>query len=149
MAFDLPSLNGQPAKACPKPERTPRKTPKRLQGKTPKSPEERERIALVRQYVFARERNRCRICRCRPASEMHELRPRSLRGRVSRTNSIAVDATCHRLIQGHAISYTQEPVRGAEASLYFMPMTGEARTWMKLGDKHGIESPPSREMEAD
>jgi hypothetical protein len=145
---DLPTLHGQPGRAVPKPERQPKKAPKGIRP-TVKSPEERDRIAQVRQYVMARERHTCRICRCRPATEMHELRPRSLRGRVSRTNSIGVDATCHRLIQEHAISYERDPVLGAEATLYFMPRTDIARSWMKLGNKHGLESPPMHETEAD
>lgn len=130
--------------------------PKPERRKKTKAREERvesERVAKVRAYVFARERNVCRCCRCRPAESMHELRPRSLRGKVSRSNSVAVCGSgttgCHGFLQQHRITWDGSHTLGAEATLYFMPKDQGARDWMKLGDRHGMESPVMREMEAD
>lgn len=140
--------------AIPKPPPRERKTPKRI--KTHAKPKaERDRIAKIRQYVFARERNVCRCCRLRVAESMHELTSRSLGGKISRTNSIAVCGQlgngheCHGQLQRREITVERSDTLGAEAALYFMPMTAAARDWMKLGDRHGMESPPMRETEAE
>jgi hypothetical protein len=83
---------------------------------------------------------------------MHELRPKSLRGKVSKYNSIAVCGDgvrgCHGYLQRHEITFDVGDNR-AEAGIYFMPRTDAARTWMKLGEKHGLESPPMRETESE
>jgi hypothetical protein len=121
--------------ACPKPERTPRKT-----------------IGEIRQYVFARERGTCRCCRNRPAMSMHELRPRSLGGKVSKRNSVAVCGDgvtgCHGMLQRHEILIELRE-QMAEDAIYFIPNERPAYEWMKL--KHGerLESRPMREMEAE
>lgn len=137
--------------AIPKPKPREKKAPTRIRRHA-KAPEERDRIAAIRDYVFARERGRCRCCRCRMAQSMHELRPRSLRGKVSKTNSIAVCGDgvrgCHGFLQRHEITFDSADAK-AEATLYFMPRTEAARTWMKLGQSHGLESKPMREMETD
>lgn len=60
----------------------------------------------IRVAVFARDGGRCRCCG-RPATSMHELRPRSLGGAVSLANSIAVCGDgvqgCHGRLQRHEI----------------------------------------------
>jgi 5-methylcytosine-specific restriction endonuclease McrA len=58
-------------------------------------------IKTVRAAVWKRERGMCRICRVRPAKHLHELRFRSLGGRVSTANSIAVCAIDHQLLHAH------------------------------------------------
>jgi hypothetical protein len=68
--------------ACPKPE--PRKRTKARKVRV-----SRAAVRDVRAYVFARERDICRICRKRPATSMHELQFRSCGGRVSKRNSVA------------------------------------------------------------
>lgn len=70
---------GQGGVACPKPE--PRKRTK-ARAKRQKG----NREAEVRVYVFARERDICRCCRKRRADSRHELRFRSLGGKVTRQN---------------------------------------------------------------
>jgi len=132
--------------AVPKPE-------PRTRVKARAKREQRDHVTEVRQYVFARERDLCRCCRFRRAESMHELRPKSLRGRVSRSNSIAVCGDgvrgCHGFLQRHEITFHRSLKLGAEATLYFMPCTEAARTWTRLGERHGIESPVMRELEAD
>lgn len=62
----------------------------------------------VKAAVFARDHGCCRVCG-RKAYEMHELRFRSLLGKRSLENSIAVcdfrGNNCHWLLQRHIISY--------------------------------------------
>ena len=85
--------------ACPKPP--PRVLEKAKRAKAI----EAERIA-VKRAVWQRDKATCRVCG-KPAEEMHELRFRSLGGRRSLENSIAVCTwrghNCHRLLQSHAI----------------------------------------------
>lgn len=127
------------------------KPPRRIRPRR-KPKAERDRIAEVRQYVFARERHVCRCCRFRMAESMHELRPKSLRGRVSKRNSIAVCGDgvrgCHGHLQRHEITFDVR-TEGAEGGIYFMPRTEQARAWMKLGERHGVESLPMRSYEED
>src|SRR3954451_3813241 len=103
--------------ACPKPE--PRKRTKARKVRV-----SRAAVRDVRAYVFAREREICRCCRFRPAESMHELRPRSLRGKVSRTNSVAVCGSgttgCHGYLQANEIRWHGD-WRGAEGTLMFVP----------------------------
>jgi len=79
--------------------------------------------AEVRAYVFERDNYRCRVCKKKPATSMHEIRPRSLGGKVSPENSIAVcgDGTsgCHGMLQRHIIGVTILSDGGAESSLSF------------------------------
>lgn len=92
--------------ACPKPPKRERKTPTRIR-RTAKPKGERDRIAKVRAYIIARERNVCRCCRFRVGQSMHELLPRSRGGKISRTNSVWLCgdgvAGCHGLIQRYEI----------------------------------------------
>lgn len=108
----------------------------------------------VRPYVFARERNICRICRCRPTDSMHELRPRSLGGRISRRNSVAVCGSgttgCHGYAQSKAIRYALvDAAAGAEAAITFTAMTQAAADWMRIKVGESIESAPMVQVEAE
>src|SRR5215831_15209150 len=80
------------------------KPPKRATVKAKARRARAEYVATIRQYVFARERNLCRCCRLRPAESMHEIVSRSIGGKVSRRNSIAVCGQlgtdkCHGMLQ--------------------------------------------------
>jgi hypothetical protein len=107
----------------------------------------------VRSYVFARERNVCRCCRCRPAESMHELRPRSLRGTVSRKNSIAVCGSgttgCHGYLQQHKIAVGYDAVTGAEGTLIFTPETEQSAEHLKIALGAQIVSRVFVEIEAE
>lgn len=123
--------------------------PKPVSRKTVKGRKLRARFKNthdVRAYVFARERDLCRICRFRPADSMHELRQRSLRGKVSRQNSVAVCGSgttgCHAFAQGHAIRYAFEhDGLGAEGTVTFTPVTEPAAEWMRLSVGESLVSP--------
>lgn len=131
--------------AIPKPE--PRKRTKgrekRVKAKT---------TGEVRQYVFARERNLCRCCRIRPAESMHEIRFRSLGGKVSRTNSIAVCGSgttgYHGYMQSHQIAVVAWG-NGAEGTLTFGPLSPQAIEWMRLAPGQVLESAPMVQVEAE
>ncbi len=133
---------GQPA---PKPEL-------RKKSKARKLRLHRTVVHDVRDYVFARERGICRCCRAREAHSMHELRFKSLGGKVSKMNSVAVCGSgttlCHGLLQRNAITW-EGTERGAEDSLLFRPKTDAAAEHMKLKIGEGIVSPPMREMDFD
>ena len=139
--------------AIPKPPKREKKQPRRIRVKA-KPKAERDNITKTREYVFARERGVCRCCRLRRAESMHELISRGAGGKVSKRNSVAVcgqlgnGPECHGLLQAKRITYTASRPDGAEGTLYFMPMDQGARDWMKLGDKHGLESPTMFTMEA-
>lgn len=113
----------------------------------------KERIS-VHDYVFARERYICRCCRLRRAESMHELQFRSLRGKASRTNSIAVcgaiavGLNCHALLQHLEIDWTGGKTR-AEGTLYFKPRTQTARDHLRVTDSQWIESLPMRAYDVD
>ena len=138
--------------ACPKPEKREKKARKPIR-RTAKPKGERDRIAEVRQYVFARERDTCRICRCRLAQSMHEIIPRSRGGKISRKNSIAV---CGQLGNGHECHGLAQRVEvaiemgheGAEGPLVCTPTTKAAAEWLKLKLCASIESHPMVYMEA-
>jgi hypothetical protein len=88
-------------------------------------------VAAVRAYVFAREQLVCRCCGIRAAESMHEIRPRSLGGKVSRENSIAVCGSgttmCHGYLQSHEVSVEPTDLaRWAEARLVFRALTMRA-----------------------
>lgn len=63
----------------------------------------------IRAFVFDREQDICRCCRLRRADSMHELRFRSLGGKVSKRNSVAVCGSgttgCHGFLQSWQISW--------------------------------------------
>lgn len=80
--------------------------PRQLVKAQRKKAEEQHRKA-VKAAVWKRDGGRCRVCGD-PATEMHELLFRSLMGKRSTENSIAVCGPmtphrCHRLLQTHAI----------------------------------------------
>ena len=131
---------------------TPKHTPRRI-VKARKKRAHAMTVGEVREYVFARERNICRCCRKRPAESMHEIRFRSLGGKVSTKNSIAVCGDgvrgCHGHMQRNAIRVIACPRHGAEGVLIFKPETQPAIDWMCLADSEQIESAPMRELEAE
>lgn len=132
--------------AIPKPE--PRARTKR-RAKRIKA----DRITEVRLYVFARERNLCRCCRLRPAESMHEIRARSLGGKISKVNSVALCGSgttgCHGFCQTHQITVAVGPVAGAEGRIYFRPESRAAAEWLRLTMSQYIASDPMRESEAE
>lgn len=75
----------------PKPERLAKMRARRQRVK-------QKHIREVRAAVFERDHDTCRVCG-RRATEMHELRFRSLGGAVSMENSIAVCHDCHEKLQ--------------------------------------------------
>ena len=112
----------------------------------------------VREYIFEREQGICRCCRLRRAESMHELRFRSLGGKVSRFNSVAVCGMgghangCHEFLQSLAIDWqTETPALGADWLLQFMPKTQAAADWMRVPIGIWVASMPGgrqEEMEA-
>ena len=109
-------------------------------------------VAEVRVYVFGREREICRCCRFRVAESMHELRFKSLGGKVSRRNSVAVCGSgttgCHGYLQEHDIDWDEmDENRRAEATLHFIPVTEYAAEWLRIKLGESIESPVMFEME--
>lgn len=105
---------------------------------------ERDRNAEIRSYVFDREQNFCRCCGVRRAESMHEIRFRSLGGRVSKTNSIAVCGSgttkCHGYLQ--TLKIVVEGHQNAEQTLHFVPMTDKAAEWLKVKRGQQIASGP-------
>lgn len=133
--------------AIPKPE--PRKTSQRRDTR-----EQTDRHARIRQYVFARERNICRVTRYLPAESMHELQFRSTGGKVSRANSIAVDGDgtrgIHGMLQRHEITYRFEhDGLGAEGTIIFTAKTQAAADRMRVQIGESIVSAPMSEVEAE
>lgn len=122
---------------------------KRLKGRKDRA--QRKETGTVRAYVFARERNLCRICRLRPATSMHELRFRSLGGKVSRKNSVAVCGDgvqgCHGFAQRNEIEWSVSAEQGAEGTLWFQAMTERAAEWLRIKRLETIESPVMVETE--
>jgi len=111
-----------------------------------------DNVAKIRAYVCGRELGLCRCCRFRLAESMHEIRPRSLGGKVSRRNSIAVCGSgtsgCHGFLQAHGISCYPVDSDTAEGVLFFTPVTDQAREWIRLGRRTHIESAPMAAYEA-
>lgn len=111
------------------------KGPTRKQLKAKRKRRHRRHVRIVREYVFARERDLCRCCRSRAAHSMHELLPRSLGGKVSRANSVAVCGTgttlCHGYLQRHEIAWSGG-TEGAEGTLYFRPQTIRAAAHLDI-----------------
>jgi hypothetical protein len=92
---------------CPKPL-------PRVIEKTIKAREAETHRKEIKAAVWKRDQGRCRVCG-ETATEMHELRFRSLGGERSPVNSVAVCTfnahNCHRLLQTHAIH-----VEGSDAN---------------------------------
>lgn len=121
--------------------------PKPIGRKTLKARAKRQhadRVSEVREYVFEREHGWCRCCETREADSMHEIRPRSLGGKVSRHNSIALCGSgttgCHGLIQSHKVEI--EGSQDAEQTLHFVPLTNIAADWLKIPLGQQIASAP-------
>lgn len=127
------------------------KPPPRVREKVKKDRESGKSVKDVRAYCFARERNLCRCCRLRPADSLHEIKPRSLGGKVSRKNSVALCGSgttgCHGFCQSHGIDIGGS-ILGAEAELLFTAVTKHAAEWMRIALGEQIESKPMIEMEA-
>jgi hypothetical protein len=108
-------------------------------------------VAEVRVYVFGRERHICRCCRLRPAESMHERIARSLGGKVSKQNSMAVCGDgvqgCHGLLQRHEIACDAVD-QGCEGTLTFLPLSTAACEWMKLAPGELLLSEPMLVMES-
>lgn len=131
----------------PKPERR-EKTKRRAER------QQSDKDAKIRVWVFARERDLCRICRIRPAESRHELKFKSLGGKVTRQNAVAVCGSgttkCHGFAQRNEIRYTFEvPAAGAEGTVIFTPTSQSAADWLRVGLGEQIVSPPMRQMEAE
>lgn len=105
----------------------------------------------VRMYVFARERGVCRICRARRGESMHELRFRSLGGRINRRNSVWVCGSgttgCHGFAQSLQVKYDMGP-EGAEGPITFTACTVQAAEHLKIKVGESIESPVMAYVEA-
>lgn len=132
--------------AAPKPE--PRK---RTKARVKRQKGNRE--AEVRVYVFARERDICRCCRKRRADSRHELRFRSLGGKVTRQNCVAVCGDgvngCHGFLQRNAITFAfVDDALGAEHTLIFQPRTATAADWMQIADGFTMVSEVMFQLEA-
>jgi hypothetical protein len=114
--------------------------------------ENQDRTAKIRAYVFGRERNICRICRCRPAESMHELKPRSIGGKVSRANSVAVCGSgttgCHGFAQSHQVIVAENAnPYDADRPLQFQARTRAAAEHLKVNLYQWILSPPMQHTE--
>lgn len=115
---------------------------------------ESDRVHKVHDYVFGRERHLCRICRLRNAESMHELRFKSLGGKVSRANSIAACGSgttgCHGFAQRHEIEVEKNVSGGffnADMTLRFRARTPAAAEWLRVQVGQWIESPVMLETE--
>jgi hypothetical protein len=129
--------------SCPLPKPEPRRKTKARRKR-----ERRNHVAEVRQYVFARERDTCRACRRRTATDMHEIIFRSKGGNISRTNSIAVCQGCHQFLHRHDISVLW--YRGmAEDTLGFQPGTKQAAEWMRVKVTETLDSPVMADIEQE
>ena len=85
---------------------------------------------------------------------MHELKPRSVGGKVSRRNSVAVHGDgvngIHGLLQRHEIGYRfEDESLGAEGALLFTAYTQAAADAMRIRLGESIYSPPMVAMEED
>lgn len=110
-----------------------------------------DHVAEVRVYVFGREEGICRCCRVRPADSMHELRPRSLGGKVSKRNSVAVCGDgvqgCHGFMQRHEIRVLIDDQLGAESTLAFEPCTAASSDHMRVPVGQTVCSAPRNARE--
>jgi hypothetical protein len=107
-------------------------TRKQAKGKQERA--ESKQVKAIRAAVFERDRYLCRCCGHRPAESMHEIRPRSLGGKVSLENSIAACGSgttgCHGFMQSHQIRVMG---KNAQRTLSFAPATQQARDYMNGG----------------
>lgn len=111
-------------------------------------------VGAIREYVFEREQGICRCCRIRKAESMHELKFRSLGGKVSKRNSVAVcgqlvgvEPSCHTFLQQNQIDWWGD----AEDMLGFRPLTAPAADWMRVAIHRRVCSMPglrNEELEA-
>jgi hypothetical protein len=107
---------------------------KQARGRRRKTKAQWLRSRNLHDYVFDRERHTCRCCLRRSAQSMHELLFRSVGGKRSANNSIAVcgDGTrgCHGFLQRHEITWggTED---GAEAMLVFTVNSAAAARWLR------------------
>lgn len=135
--------------SCPVAKPEPRKREKARAER-----QQSDRDAKVRAYVFGRERNVCRVTRFLAAESMHELKPRSVGGKVSRSNSIAVHGdgvrSVHGLLQRHEITYAFEnDGLGAEGTIYFTARTHAAAEAMRVSVGETIVSPVMQTTEIE
>lgn len=149
---DIPLVNQAPATFTSnwKPEK--RQKTARARIKVRRKPKaERDAIAETRVFVFGRERGICRCCRFRPAESMHELRFKSLGGKVNKRNSVAVCGDgvngCHGMLQRNQITY--EPRDGANGTLYFTPTDQTRADWLRIKLGERIESAPMSAYEQE
>jgi hypothetical protein len=99
----------------------------RKSEKRKKKAKNRAWVSSVRERVFLRENNLCRVCKNR-AEEMHEIQFRSLGGLVSLENSIAVCRICHALLQTNVLKVEGDNANG---ELEFVPKhKKEAWKWV-------------------
>lgn len=105
--------------------------PKPVKDATVKRSRQREQaasVAAIRTAVFERDGGRCRVCGG-PAESVHELRPRSLGGRVCLKNSIAVCGSgttgCHGLLTAHHVTASWVDANGQV--LFCHPRSGVVR----------------------
>jgi nitrate/TMAO reductase-like tetraheme cytochrome c subunit len=104
------------------------KFPKPVHSKTQKRKKKAEKgewTSWVRERVFERDNNQCRVCHKR-AEEMHEIVFRSLGGLVSLNNSIAVCRECHVKLQRHILDVNGDNANG---DLEFVPHVSR---WSKI-----------------
>ena len=104
------------------------KFPKPVSRKTEKRKKKAENsawVSWVRERVFLRENNLCRVCGNR-AEEMHEMTFRSLGGLVSLKNSIAVCRSCHVKLQRHILDVHGDDANG---ELTFAPHVDKKSRW--------------------
>ena len=132
--------------AVPKPEQ-------RKRMKARKDRQESAQDAKVRAYVFAREQHMCRICGIRPATSRHELRFRSLGGKVTKENCVAVCGDgihgCHGFAQRNTILYAfMDAVNGADGTIIFIPKMLRAAKWLRCDFGRCVVSPPMKQRES-
>lgn len=139
---------------CGTPKHKPReKNSRRSIRRTAKPQAARDRISEIRDYVFARERGICRLCRSRRAESMHEIQSRGAGGKVSKRNSIAVCGQigngheCHGRAQRKQIVITYPDDRKAEGALCVTPRDAATADWLRIKLGEDLVSPPMREME--
>lgn len=106
----------------------------------------------VRTYCFARDCGICRCCRVREAESLHEIRPRSLGGKVTRQNSIALCGSgttgCHGYCQSYRVRISGGPEM-AEGTLVFTALNTTAARWLRIAVGASVESPVLRPIETE
>lgn len=124
----LPTLADAPRRATQK-----HTEPTRKQRKAKQKRERSQFIKAVRAEVMERDGYICRCCGWRAADSMHEIVPRSLGGKVSLENSIALCGSgttgCHGFIQQHKIDMVKSVITG---EWDFIPKSPKAEEWMDI-----------------